>query len=64
MVRFLILCAAAAAASSCGGSSTAPTPEENRELDRASEMLDRAPGRLNQADSSNLVLSNETGEDR
>jgi hypothetical protein len=57
MVRLLLLCAAAAAASSCGGPSTAPSAEENRELDRAAEMLDGAPDALNEVDDAGLAAN-------
>ena len=64
MARLLLLCAAAAAASSCGASSTAPSDEENRELDRAAEMLDEAPDSLNRVDDTGLAANGaaEPGE--
>ena len=53
-----LLALAAIATAGCSGSSTAPSAEENRELDRAAEMLDDAPNSLDQVDENLLIAAN------
>jgi hypothetical protein len=43
-----------ALALSCCGDNTAPSPEENRQLDNTAEMLDRAPDLLANVDDNGL----------
>jgi hypothetical protein len=59
-------CAATAMLAACGGASTAPSAEENRDLDSAARMLDEAPNSLKQVDDSGLAenASDEPGGER
>ena len=46
-----------ALALSCCSDTTAPSAEENRQLDNAAEMLDEAPGLLANVDENGLERS-------
>ena len=58
ILRTAILCPALALAA-CQGDTDAPSAEQNREMDRAAEMLDEAPNGLSQVDDSGLAAEQE-----
>lgn len=58
--RILILCAALALASACGRETDAPSAEQNRELNGAAEMLNKAPDSLSNVEDSALTAEQET----
>ena len=62
--RALVLIGLAVATAACGRSD-APSPEQNRALDSAADMLDEAPANLNQVEDAGLEnASAEPGEPR
>ena len=55
MLRIAALCLTLAA---CNRGPEVPTPEENRDLDEAAEMLDKADENLSAIDPANLQSTN------
>ena len=61
-LRMLLAAACLALAGACGRDEGAPSEEQNRELDRAAEMLDDAPNGLSGIDDSELIAEQEPRE--
>lgn len=59
VLRTAIPIALLALAAACQGETDAPSAEQNRDMDRAAEMLDKAPDSLSQVDDGGLLAEQE-----
>lgn len=57
--RIFTLCVVLALAAACGRDTAAPSAEQNRELNGAAEMLNKAPDSLSNVDDSALIAEQD-----